>query len=56
MMGQVREGLDLLEEGWAAADEDGLTFVAFLGAFFSGSDQRSRRSTREKPSAGCRES
>jgi class 3 adenylate cyclase/tetratricopeptide (TPR) repeat protein len=35
-MGKVREGLALVERGWAIADEDGLTFIAFLGALFSG--------------------
>jgi len=34
--GEVREGLQLIEMGWTMADEDGLTFVAFLGALFSG--------------------
>ena len=43
-LGKLREGLGLLERGWAIADEDGLTFVAFLGALFSGSHHAFYRS------------
>ncbi|HEU4758995.1 MAG TPA: AAA family ATPase, partial [Dehalococcoidia bacterium] len=35
-MGEMSEGLQSIERSWAIADEDGLTFVAFLGAMFSG--------------------
>ncbi len=34
--GELRKGFELMDSAWRVADEDGLTFIAFMGAGFGG--------------------